>query len=238
MRYPIQRARRPAALSALSAQAALEAAFAWAARRRQARAFHPVGLVLHGQARLHGDATGVPYLDGGATAAVVVRLSKGAGTPGRLPDVLGIAVRFPDAGGDGCPLDLLVSSSAGPPGLRHLVFPSRSWQATYSSVMPYVAAGRLRLVGMRFEGEQVRLPSGLPELAAALATRPLRLSLSLAPVLGRWAPFATVDLPAQTGVDTTGVRWDPAHAVTGLRAWGPLEGARRAAYAGSRRGHG
>jgi hypothetical protein len=55
-----------------------------------------------------------------------------------VPDVLGLAVRVPDAHGPGRHQDLLLSSSVSAPVLRHLPLPR--WDllgATYSSLTPY-----------------------------------------------------------------------------------------------------
>jgi hypothetical protein len=67
----------------------VKAGFRGLAALRRARAFHPVGLVLRGELRPVADD--LPWPSG--PVAVVARLSKGAGTPGRLPDALGLAVR-------------------------------------------------------------------------------------------------------------------------------------------------
>ncbi|MDP9398560.1 MAG: hypothetical protein M3P96_12410, partial [Actinomycetota bacterium] len=90
---------------------AVSAAFAALARLRGARALHPRGIVLEGTLRLAGARCGVPILDAAGTLPVLARLSKGGGLPGRLPDVLGLAVRVPDAAGPGRPLDLLLSTA-------------------------------------------------------------------------------------------------------------------------------
>ncbi|MDY6811611.1 MAG: hypothetical protein SW127_21815, partial [Actinomycetota bacterium] len=57
---------------------------------RSARIFHPDGLVCQGHALLSGD-TPLPLSSGPVTA----RVSKGIGTPGALPDIVGLAVRLP-----------------------------------------------------------------------------------------------------------------------------------------------
>jgi hypothetical protein len=46
---------------------------------------------------------------------VLVRFSRGAGLPDALPDVLGIAIRIPDADGAGHPQDLMLSTGGGSP---------------------------------------------------------------------------------------------------------------------------
>ncbi|SFW85966.1 hypothetical protein [Amycolatopsis australiensis] len=78
------------------------AGFRGLAALRHARAFHPAGLVLRGELSPLDDD--LPWPPG--PVPVVARLSKGAGTPGRLPDALGLAIRLlpqpglhPGAGG-------------------------------------------------------------------------------------------------------------------------------------------
>ena len=80
------------------------------ARRRGGKPMHPRGAVLDAVLERHGATPpfGVPWLDEVATDRVVVRLSRGAGLPAPLPDVLGLAIRL---GGDAAPVDLLLSST-------------------------------------------------------------------------------------------------------------------------------
>ncbi|GGS63366.1 hypothetical protein GCM10010176_001960 [Nonomuraea spiralis] len=80
------------------------------------------------------------------------RLSKGLSLPGRLPDVLGPAVRLPSG------VDLLLSTGAG-----CLPVPRRTFTSgPYSSLSPYVyGTGLYRLVA-RPEGERVPADPALP----------------------------------------------------------------------------
>jgi hypothetical protein len=68
-----------------------------------------------------------------------VRLSKGAGTPLGWPDVLGLAVRVhDDRAGDA---DLLLSSTAGLPLLRHLPVPAFTFGGTHFGSLLALRAG-------------------------------------------------------------------------------------------------
>src|SRR5829696_1890569 len=80
------------------------------ARRRSGRPMHPRGAVFDAVLDRTGSEPpwGVPWLDATARDAVVVRLSRGAGLPEPLPDLLGLAVRIP---GDGGPVDLLLTTT-------------------------------------------------------------------------------------------------------------------------------
>ncbi|MGY1795162.1 hypothetical protein ACI796_14385 [Geodermatophilus sp. SYSU D00525] len=131
---------------------------------RGARVFHPRGRASTGTVEtVGGGSWGARLLDAEDTHDVVVRLSRGAGLPEPLPDVVGLAVRFPGLGWGGAPLDVLVNTSGGLPGLRHLFVP-RPLGRTFSSVLPYrTGSGRLVVLGARSEG------AGWDLLAAPLA---------------------------------------------------------------------
>jgi hypothetical protein len=120
---------------------------------RGARVFHPRGAAHAATVTTDGGgAWGTRLLDDPGRTQVVVRISRGVGLPTPLPDIIGLAIRFPGRGRDGGPLDLLVNSSGGPPGLRHLFLPE-PLAGTYSSVLPYrTGTGRQILLGARRDG--------------------------------------------------------------------------------------
>ena len=82
-------------------------------RLRGARVFHPAGVVCAAELSQLPGAERYPVITeallgrqrGTARRRATVRLSKGAGTPGALPDLLGLAVRV-ENGADGQPWDL------------------------------------------------------------------------------------------------------------------------------------
>ncbi len=103
------------------------------AQARHARALHPRGVQMTGE--LIGTA---PFPE---SAAVTVRLSKGAGTGRGKPDVLGIALRVPTESGD---WDLLLSSTG--TGARTRLLPKfvRHWRdARLGTLAPYRYRGEL-----------------------------------------------------------------------------------------------
>jgi hypothetical protein len=120
---------------------------------RGARVFHPRGEASAGTVEVDGGGRwGARVLDEAGTHDVVVRVSRGVGLPAPLPDIVGLAVRFPGAGRDGGPLDVLVNTAGGPPVLRHLFLPEPLGR-TFSSVLPYrTGSGRRLLLGARDEG--------------------------------------------------------------------------------------
>ena len=145
---------------------------------RGARVFHPRGQASSGTVVTDGGGGwGARLLDEAGRHDVVVRVSRGAGLPEPLPDVVGLAVRLPGLGRGGGALDLLVNTSGGPPGLRHLFLPAPLGR-TYSSVLPYrTGSGRTVMLGARSDGD------GWELLAAPLTggwTRWGRLTLGAA----------------------------------------------------------
>lgn len=104
--------------------------FRLASRLRGARIFHPRGLTLAGRLHVTGDGPLPP----GETDCVV-RVSKGFGTPGGAPDVLGVAVRVLGE----TPFDALLASTLGTRGWRRFALaPAASWgRLRLSSLMPW-----------------------------------------------------------------------------------------------------
>lgn len=209
------------------------------ARWRQGKPMHPRGAVFDAVLERHGGsaAWGVPFLDGTGREEVVVRLSRGAGLPAPLPDVLGIAVRL--GAGSPAPVDLLLSSTGRGALTRLLPVPRNDPASVYCSIMAYrSAAGPLRLAALPVtEGA----PSDPEPLARAAAerrrrSRPLVFDLVAAHGRGEWRPFArlTVGRPAEPldpDLRFDAVRRPP----PGLVADGPLARFRAPAYAAAQR---
>ncbi|AFT98732.1 hypothetical protein [Nocardia brasiliensis] len=115
------------------AASAVRTAFAAGARLRRARVFHPNGLALSGRLRAEGEFT---TLFGEGDRAVIARLSKGVGTPGGLPDVLGFAFRVLDS--QDRPWDFALATTGRGALGRFVITPARGWaHARYGSLMPY-----------------------------------------------------------------------------------------------------
>jgi hypothetical protein len=202
------------------------------AAARHARAFHPAGLLLHGELRalapddLPWPAEPVP---------VIARLSKGAGTPGRLPDALGLAVRIPGGGGGDRPWDITVTTAGAGHVGRLLPRPAATWTGGgYSSLVPYGRGDRLIWLGAWAAASTPRLAASLDELAPAL---PLRFVLRTGRQDGRWCDSAELTLREVAG-DAPRPAFDPVvnrPAELELRPrW--LAGVRERAYTGSRAG--
>jgi hypothetical protein len=183
---------------------------------------HPRGAVFSGILTRHGgrEPVGVPWLDTANRDAVTVRLSRGAGLPPPAPDLLGLAVRIP--GGDGEPVDLLLTSTGSGPLGRLVLVPRVRPATSYSSIMGYRSdAGTVRLAALPLQDD-----GGAFTLAAAFG-------------LGQWRAFARLDLTAPARPLDPDVRFDAVrHPPPGLVADGPLARFRAPAYAAARAGRG
>lgn len=203
----------------------VRAPFWLGARLRRARAVHPRGLTF--RARL--DVAGAGPLPAGPVDCTV-RLSKSVGTPGALPDVLGLALRVPV---DGAPVDVLVSSVAGHHGWRQLLlWPTRSWSgALLSTLLPYASATGAR-ARVLMAVEEADAPSiALDDVARHL---PVRLDVRVADSGGALQHGRLV----VTGPVVEDVASDPVlHPPPGWRLvpdW--VSAVRATAYVGSRAG--
>ncbi|OBB68887.1 phosphodiesterase [Mycobacterium sp. 852014-50255_SCH5639931] len=110
------------------------APFQWGSAIRGKRLFHPIGVLADGFfERLAPSGQGLPI----SSSEIVARVSKAGGTPGALPDFIGLAFRStpPQAPG---PWDILVVSSGSGVLSRALALrPAISWSGqTLTTLMP------------------------------------------------------------------------------------------------------
>lgn len=109
--------------------------FQWGAALRGRRLFHPLGVLAEGFVeRVAPAAQGLPL----PSSEVVARVSKAAGTPGALPDFIGLAIRVAPQQAAATPWDiLLVSSGSGVLARAAGLRPTTSWTGqTLTSLMP------------------------------------------------------------------------------------------------------
>jgi hypothetical protein len=202
------------------------------ARRRNGRPMHPRGAVFDAVLERTGSEPpwGVPWLDATARDVVVVRLSRGAGLPAPLPDLLGLAVRLQ---GDGDPVDLLLTTTGRGVATRLLAVPRRDTAAVYSSIMGYRSdAGVVRLAAFP-DGRHV--PSEPAPLVDAVARNGLRFTLAAASGRGPWRRFARLTLTTPTDPRDCDVRFDAVrNPPPGLVPDGPMARFRAPAYATAR----
>jgi len=213
-------ARRAAVAPACGLGRLLGVLLAALARWRSGKPMHPRGVVHSGVLERMGSTPpwGVPWLDEAARDAVVVRLSRGAGLPPSLPDLLGLAVRLSGPAGER--IELLLSTTGTGRFGRFLPVPRRDPATTYGSIMGYrTDDGTLRLLAA---GERTSGESLVFVLAAARGTGP-------------WRPFARLTLGAQGQSPDPDVRFDAVlHPPPGMVADGPLAHLRSPAYARAR----
>ena len=201
------------------------------ARRRGGKPMHPRGAVFHAVLERHGGPDwGVPWLAATATDPAVARLSRGAGLPAPLPDLLGLAVRLP-AGDE--PIDLLLTT-AGRGALTRLL-PVLRWDtaAFYSSIMAYRSdAGGVRFAAV---AEADDVPSEPEPLARDVARSSLRFAVLAARGLGPWKRFARLTITGPLPDLDPDVRIDAVqHPPPGLVPDGPMARFRSPAYARAR----
>jgi hypothetical protein len=189
---------------------------------RHARAFHPIGRTVSGTLDVAEPAFGEVLLG----SEVTVRLSKGVGLPGGVPDILGVAIRLSAEGG--APWDLLLASSTRRTTRVPVPVPAATWsRTTFSSLTPFACGGSLWWVAAQTvtDSDSAALPDG-----------PVRVELSHARgVSSSFRPFATVETAPGTVDD---VDMDPVRNLPPGVAMAPrlLTRVRAAAYDNSRTG--
>ncbi|RBY97366.1 phosphodiesterase [Blastococcus sp. TF02-8] len=203
------------------------------ARYRRGRAMHPRGAVFDAVLERTGasPATGVPWLDEARTDRVVVRLSRGAGLPTPLPDVLGLAIRL-DRDGDR-PIDILLSSTGQGSWSRLVPVPRVDADGVYGSIMAYrSAAGALRVAALPVGS---RVPSDPVPVSAAAARGALDFTLAVAAGREPWRPFARLRSTGAREPLDVAIRFDAVrNPPPGLHPDGPMARFREPAYATAR----
>lgn len=163
------------------------------------------------------DDLGVALARGPRSRPVLVRLSRGAGLPDVLPDVLGLALRIPDADGAGRPQDLMLATGARSWLGRRVLVPRRHYAAaTYTSLISYEIGGRDLLVAALPDGDGFLL-------ATAAGTR------------AAWVPWARLDLGAALpAVQERQLEFSIRNDAGGFRIGGRWRAARAGAYDAAR----
>ena len=199
------------------------------ARARGGKPMHPRGVAFVARLQRSGlrRPTGIGWLDEVATDDVLVRLSRGADLPARLPDLLGLALRVP---GDR-PVDLLLSSTGSGRWARRVPLLRRDAATTYGSIMAYRTAAGPAWLAASADG------SGVPSDRAGLTAAGPGLAFTLCAAIDRgpWEPFARLTLLRPVEPPDPAVHFDAVlHAPPGLAADGPMARFRRPAYAAAR----
>jgi hypothetical protein len=150
---------------------------------------------------------------------VSVRLSRSAGLPAPLPDVLGLALRVSLP--DGRHGDVLLSTTGRRGVGRFLLRPAIDpWRSFYSSLLPYRTSTGPLLIG-----------------AQAATNGSGMFSLVWSRLSGAWRPFATLDVPpVPAGGPALALSFDPvANEVPGLGNYTWVRRLRQPSCAAARR---
>ena len=212
---------------------------------RNARVFHPRGVLLWGSVSSATNEEPWRNLAARLEGSVLARFSGAWWKQRQWPDVLGCALRFTRARAPSLdPLaddqDLLLATVRVP--LTTLLSPLtthvRDYLAnSYFGVSPFEAEA-LGRVKVRLSPEHTAPPRGGrgERLAAALAEGPISLLLEVRPArLGAaYQPLARVELAMRVDLDQEQLRFDPFRSGRKLRPAGFIHGLRLPVYAASR----
>lgn len=208
---------------------------------RGGRPVHPQGAVYEAELVISGDVgplAGTELFGRTGSCTALLRFSRSLGLPRPLPDLLGVAVRIPDAYGPGRHQDLLAVTSIDAPVLHHLFVPARDvQQRPYSSSLRYRAGGATFLFGVLPRPQSPRPDGGdeLDRLAAAARTGALVFDLAVAGVWGRFRPVAELRLGRRLPPEAEAVRFNPFNCGGGLEPTGFMNRLRDYAYPLSQR---
>lgn len=188
---------------------------------RRSKPLHPRGVVVAATLTRTGLGVkwGVPWLDQPGRDEALVRLSRAAGLPRRVPDVLGLALTFDSAGRHH---DLLMASTGWSTVGRHVLVPRHdALGSVYSTLLPYASPTGLVVLGASPE------PEGVPPAFALHAARPG----------GPWLRFGTLRLHAwpEQAWDTELPLDAVLHPLPGLWFPEPVRALREPSYARARR---
>jgi hypothetical protein len=166
--------------------------FQWGSAIRGKRFFHPVGVLAEGVIeRLAPVGQGLPM----PSSEIVARVSKASGTPGALPDFIGLAFRITAT----TPWDiLLVSAGSGVLARAVALRPATSWTGqTLTTLMPLHYEGNNWWLRARIISEIDGLGLSLDSVRNRLEHGGIEVALDQACGRGDFAPLGRLAL---TGV--------------------------------------
>jgi len=219
------------------------APFQWVAAARHRRVFHPGGVLARGSIeRVAARSAGLPIE---SAPDVLVRLSKGIGTPGALPDVIGLAFRVPAdgsaTGGPSAPAwDVLLASAGGGRLSRFGIRPVVRWpEQPMSSVMPLRYQGTNWWLRAQILSAVDGVGVSLDSIRSRLHEGPLTVAIDQAPGFAPFRPLARLTIKDVVPQGELGdVDFDPVlHTAPGVQLaphW--LSNLRMQAYRRSRAG--
>ncbi len=221
---------------------------------RQARIFHPDGVVFRADVRPLVREGEVGELAQRLAGPALVRLSSAWWRHEKeLPDVLGIAVRF-------CGREPTTTTSETSARDQDLLFATfrHIWTLPlaplttnqhdflandYHAILPFYVLGlgrvKFRLLPMRQKGTEGSRRERLSQAVVAgnaVLRLEVRQRFPSRPTLSRWEGVAVIDLQERSLVDQEALAFTPFHAGRGIMPVGPFQMIRAATYAASRTG--
>ncbi|MDQ0733961.1 hypothetical protein [Arthrobacter agilis] len=208
---------------------------------RRHRPIHSRGLRLDGTVVVHdhGRTSGISWIDRPSEGPATARVSRSAGTPDGLPDIVGLAVRVHHPASGPTPStfsDILLSSTGWAVPGRFLLVPRLSVsRAPLSTMMPYRGDSGPVLLAARTLGP-AGLPSSLRGFARSLGASPWQLGLYFATPRGPWQHFGTLTLRLNPAAEEKDLRFDAVlHPLAGAGTYDWARTVREPSYALSRR---
>ncbi|MDA3638616.1 phosphodiesterase [Mycobacterium xenopi] len=208
----------------------------WGSALRHRRVFHPAGVMAAGQIeRLAPPDQGLPI----GSCDVVARISKGLGTPGRLPDIIGLAWKMPATVFPPSGWDVLLASAGSGPLTRMALRPATSWAASMSSLMPLRYKQRYWWIRAEMKSKTEHPGVSLDSIRKHIDHGGIEFTVEQACGTGRFKPLAILSVDRWLADDQApNVAFDPTiHSprdVTPAPGW--LTDLRRRAYDRSREG--
>ncbi|BBY35947.1 hypothetical protein MMAN_00810 [Mycobacterium mantenii] len=167
--------------------------FQWGSAIRGKRFFHPSGVLAEGFIeRVAPAGKGLPI----ASSEIVARVSKATGTPGVLPDFIGLAFRVPAPPPADKPWDvLLVSSGSGVLSRAVALRPATSWNGqTLTTLMPLHYQNNNWWLRARTSREIGGAGLSLDSVRAKLERSHIQVTLDQACGRGDFTPLARITL--------------------------------------------
>jgi hypothetical protein len=193
--------------------------FQWGSALRQRRVFHPNGVFATGEIQRVAPAdSGLPV----PSAPVIARLSKAAGTPGPLPDAVGLALRIPQADSTADWDILLASAGSSPLGRVLGLRPVFSWSGgALTSLMPLRYRGTNWWLRARVTTEIGGSGLSLDSVRNQLRTGNIEVDLDQARGASSFTPLAHITLTdIVTPAPDDDVAFDPVlHTVQGVEMY-------------------
>lgn len=183
--------------------------FQWGSALRGKRFFHPNGVLADGVLERVAPANqGLPL----PSSDVVARVSKATGTPGALPDFIGLAVRVAVPDDAHTPWDiLLVSAGSGVLARAVALRPATSWNhQTLTTLMPVHYRGDNWWLRARTDGETGGAGLSLDAVRDRLERGKIEITIDQACGAGAFTPLARLTLTGAVDPERAGdVSFDP-----------------------------